>query len=547
MWLWINLCGWVYEPRADVKAKPFLTWPIQDEAIFAIHEAITDGHDLLFEKSRDMGATWIIVACFNHQWRWVPLTPLLMVSRKQDLVDASGNPDSIFYKLDFFNSRAPSWLIERPDRSLLHFGNPTNHSVIDGESTNADVARGGRRKAIMLDEFAAVPNGDEILSATADATPCRIFNSTPKGRGNAFASIRFSGKVKVFTMGWWRHPDKGKDAHQIVLPDGSKKWTSPWYEKEVARRTSRMEIAQELDIDYLSSGDAFFDLDVLQRVRGEGGLSDPSCCGELHYSTVTHSEGVFYDITDVEFRPDSGRRRLRLWCPLIEDRNGMLYPPQDVNYVAFADISNGQGASNSVLKVACVDTREEVASWECPDTSPTEFARQAVAICKWFKGEVGHCFLGWEANGPGGIFGREVYRCGYRHVLGNQNLLIPWHPENKKIGWHSSRDNKRLLLEDFRRALANGEFTLHDERTVAEAELYVHYPSGSIGPSELIDSPSGGRAEHGDRVIAAAGLVLCFKEQPSARAKKSMPSLWTPEGRFRDAMKQRQRQGIHRW
>src|SRR5690606_6830422 len=83
-------------------------------------------------------------------------------------------------------------------------------------STNADLGRGGRRKAIMLDEFAAAENGPEILAATADAAPCRIYNSTPQGRGNAFAAVRFSGKVKVVTLHWKDHPVKGAGARQIA-------------------------------------------------------------------------------------------------------------------------------------------------------------------------------------------------------------------------------------------------------------------------------------------------------------------------------------------
>jgi DNA-binding transcriptional regulator YdaS (Cro superfamily) len=334
------------------------------------------------------------------------------------------------------------------------------------------------------------------------------------------------------------------------------RWTSPWYEAECARRTSRKEIAQELDIDYLASGESFFDLDVLQRLRagsdsaglatGEAGgaseLRPPLARGELDYGVSTTEEGVSYRLSRLEWLPDGGRRRLSLWCPIVGEAPkaaarassgdmapARLRPRQDRNYVAFCDVAHGMGASNSVIKVADASTRQEVASFACPDTPPHELARYAVAICEWFGGQR-RCLLGWEANGPGGIFGLEVSRMGYRAILGNPSVTSPWRPEDGGVGWQSSREKKLDLLGDLRRALARGELVLHDEATVTELEQYIYYPSGSVGPSRLVQEVEGARAAHGDRVIAAAGLLLCLAQQPGAGASGGAP----PAGSFAD-------------
>lgn len=563
---WVNLACWTFDPRRSVRHLPFITWEIQDMAGREVWLAIHEGRDVLIDKSRDMGATWLCVAVFVWHLLFVPDTPLLMASRKEEYVDSRGNPDTLFWKADYLLDNIPSWLWPKIERRHMHIANLDNGSVIDGESTNADLGRGGRRKAILLDEFAAVDNGREILSATVDATPCRIFNSTPKGRANAFADVRFSGKVRVLTLHWKAHPSKGWAARQIET-EGRVRWTSPWYEAECARRTSRKEIAQELDIDYLASGEAFFDLDVCQRIRASGQLRPPLERGELRFGVDTLAEGTSYRMSGVRWMPQHGKRRLVLWCPLAPATSALasagrpfgaervvgaaprahrdeMRPRQDRNYAAFADVAHGTGASNSVIKVADTSTREEVASFVCPDTPPHELARYAVALCKWFGGRV-PTLLGWEANGPGGIFGLEVYRLGYRAVLGNRNVSMPWRPEDDRIGWYSTREKKADLLGDLRRALARDELVIHNEATVTELEQYIYYPSGSVGPSGLVNEADGARAAHGDRVIAAAGLLLCMDEQPATGARGGAP----PAGSFAGRRQQyvRQCSGEGRW
>jgi hypothetical protein len=625
--LWLNLTGWTYNPRLSGGAKhaPFVLWDFQERAAERLWRRVEEGGDILIDKSRDMGATWLCLGMLLWWWLFEDSTPLLVASRKEEYVDGAGNPDTLFWKLDYLLDHQPHWLRPNVERRHMHLGNLDNGSVLSGESTNSDLGRGGRRKAILLDEFAAVENGREILTATADAAPCRIFNSTPQGRANAFADVRFSGKTPVLTMHWKDHPVKGKGARLVAIDAGEAnvnrelpisrcgleersdsrtnptirngkseirnsqseidgpaprgdscfaphggfaeqgatglagqnpkfRWTSPWYEAECARRTSRKEIAQELDIDYLASGEMFFDLDVLQRLRASGQLRPPLSRGELRFKVNTVEEGASYRLEDVEWVPEGGRRRLCLWRPLIEAEAAEAWrgesdfsasgrprvlassprPCGGRHYVAFADVAHGTGASNSAIMVADAAEREVVAAYVCPDTPPHELARVAVAMCLWFSppghagaGRAGRpCLLGWEANGPGGIFGLEVHRLGYRSVLGNPDPAAPWQPSQGGVGWQSSRDRKMDLLGDLRRALARDELTLHDEAVVAELEQYIYYPAGGVGPGSLVQEAEGARLAHGDRVIAAAGLLLCLGQQsrgPGARGGAPPP------------------------
>ena len=216
--LWVNACGWLFEPRdrtnpiAGLRVLPFITWDFQDNALREMHAHITEGRDLLGDKSRDMGFTWLALYTFGWFWWAEAMSALQVISWKEDLVDKAGSPDCLFWKLDFALSHLPLWVHDpaETERSHLHLGNLRNGSTIDGESTSENAARAGRRLAIMVDEFASAPNAAQLLAATADNSPCRIFISTPKGagefdqggklRGNAFAALRFSGKLDVVTL-----------------------------------------------------------------------------------------------------------------------------------------------------------------------------------------------------------------------------------------------------------------------------------------------------------------------------------------------------------
>ena len=100
-------------------------------------------------------------------------------------------------------------------RTKLRLTNESNGSTIDGESTTGDVARGDRRTAIGLDEFAAfdVDAGYRALASTRDATNSRIFNSTPAGSGNAFYDMAHKPELTQITLHGHSTREKQRDIH----------------------------------------------------------------------------------------------------------------------------------------------------------------------------------------------------------------------------------------------------------------------------------------------------------------------------------------------
>ncbi|KKL64588.1 hypothetical protein LCGC14_2163450, partial [marine sediment metagenome] len=225
---------WTFQPKREQSIKkhlPFNTWEVQDELIEVLIRCIRYGGDRLVDKSREMGATWVILGCFFVEWLLIPDTTLLVASRKEEYVWKKGNPDTLYWKLIYMHKNLPLW-VQPPLRhgrelSERHMLNPVTNSVIDGESTNADLGAGGRRQAIMCDEFSRVNplDAESIADTISDTTPCRIFNSTPTSRGHPFGKLRFSNKIPIFTMPWYRHPWKKRglyrspDINTVIILD----------------------------------------------------------------------------------------------------------------------------------------------------------------------------------------------------------------------------------------------------------------------------------------------------------------------------------------
>jgi len=66
---YINAFVWTYDPRKPEALVPFITYDYQDDGILEIQEAI-GRHDLLAEKSRDMGASWMFLVTLMHEWQF---------------------------------------------------------------------------------------------------------------------------------------------------------------------------------------------------------------------------------------------------------------------------------------------------------------------------------------------------------------------------------------------------------------------------------------------------------------------------------------------
>lgn len=235
------------------KWMPFVFFLKQRDFIDFLHDLRAKQENGLVEKSRDMGATWASVGYSVWSWLFIPDDSIGWGSRKEDLVDMLGNPDSIFEKMRLILDRIPKfWLPEdfsfKKHATYMRLVNPENGSTIMGEAGN-NIGRGGRKAMYFKDEAAHYEHPEMIEAALGDNTNVQIDISSVNGLGNVFHRRRENGMIwerdkdmprgitRVFIMDWTDHPNK----------------TQAWYDARRAKfeREGMAHIfAQEVDRNY---------------------------------------------------------------------------------------------------------------------------------------------------------------------------------------------------------------------------------------------------------------------------------------------------------
>lgn len=218
----IDTFCYTFNPKVTPSHLRFKLFPFQRRLVRDLVVAIRNGEDLFIDKTREMGVTYTILAVFLWFWLYEPASNFLIGSRKEDYVDnrrggTTGNKEeSLFGKLDYMLSRLPAFML--PDKFVRerHFNymslvNPETGNAISGESSNPNFSRGGRQKAIFLDEFAFWDEGNAVWGATADTTNCRIVATTPGNKPSKAKRLRFgkdNEQIKIITLNYQLDPRK---------------------------------------------------------------------------------------------------------------------------------------------------------------------------------------------------------------------------------------------------------------------------------------------------------------------------------------------------
>lgn len=244
---WFDRWLYTYDPR--LIGKPggafvqFKLWPKQRELVKWVLERIAQPEEGLVEKSRDVGATYVLAGVALHQWLFNPGFKATFGSRTVDEVDKKDNPDSIFAKIRIMLRRLPvemlpagfSWA---QNDNYMRISNPETGSIISGDG-GEDMGRGGRSSIYVLDEAAHVKNAEVIEKALSGNTDCVLWVSSVNGMGNLFARKRHSilKPRQIFRLHWRDDPRKTED----------------WARAKEASFSDPTTWAAEYDIDYSAS------------------------------------------------------------------------------------------------------------------------------------------------------------------------------------------------------------------------------------------------------------------------------------------------------
>jgi phage terminase large subunit len=235
--------GVTFDPRNIERnlpaVMPFVLFPKQRELIETIVERWRAGKPLLIEKSRDVGASWIMIGvgvalCVFHDGMVVGYG-----SRKEEYVDKLDSPKSLFYKARIFIKHLPpefraGWM-EKRHGAHMRLTFPNTGAAMTGEAGD-NIGRGDRTSLYFVDESAHLERPQLIEASLSATTNCRIDASSVAGMDNPFAIKRHAGKIRVFILDWRDDPRKDQ----------------AWY-AEQCELLDPVTVAQEIDRNYSAS------------------------------------------------------------------------------------------------------------------------------------------------------------------------------------------------------------------------------------------------------------------------------------------------------
>ena len=524
-----NTFCWVFEPRPTPRVLPLNSWRDQDDVIAWMDECY-GVREVGIEKSRGVGASWNAVLLFFHKWLFVDRAAMAMISRTEEAVDTRDDPDCLMWKLDFLYDNLPYWLQQDSQgRKILErnygthkFLNRANGASIYGYAATGDVTTGGRKTAILLDEFAKFKVGQDqaALDSTQHVTDCRYFVSTYKGSANCFFTMMTqpSSMLKI-VVDWKDNPNRGAglyttnkgeleildeeydypENYDFVL-DG--KARSPWYDIECRRPgATPLSIAQELDRDPYGSVSKLFSKESYDKQRAH--VTDPVWRGEVDWDRET-LDFSWHDRSD---------GTMRLWIPKSD-------LPDRGPYSIGCDIAAGTGgdfSSNSVIEVFDIPTGEQVLEYACNDIYPNDFAQLAIGVCRFLAGKRDPYFayLAWDANGSGGAqFYKEIKRWGWANLYLHRSTTNRRQARTQKPGYWQ-QDRGAAILMELHNAMLHEKVQLRSKIGLEETMQYEYDGSGDIvhRGAAISEDPSVKGKSHGDRAYALAVSLLAAQDR----------------------------------
>ena len=475
--------AWSKDPRKPYPRIQFFLYPYEVDAIQDLISAIENGEDLLIEKTRDMGASWMVLYVFTWYWLFIPNSDFRVGSRKEDFVDKIGDMDTLLEKVRFCLKSVPLWMLPEgfdigQNATYMKIINPANKNAIMGESANIHFGSGGRRKALMLDEYAkwdgSVASG--AWTSTGDVTKCRIVASTPVGSGNKFAELArgTKEKIKKLTLHWTLHPEKNVGTYYFNGPDRipvdpekayelwrrGMKIRSPWYDRECERR-SEADIAQELDINYLKSGFPFFSSEALRKQKVWKPL-----IRQLPTDTVPHGSFVSGKIREIDGKYDFFENEMETWVRIFE------MPKSYMQYSIGADTSEGLAKGDEAFAVVREKYTRNVVATIHGLIPPDDYARKIWLLAKLYN----DADLAPENNNMGYAVCKDVEVMGCR-LYYTPRMDQSQEGDTKKRGFTTSSKTRPLMLAQAEEEVRLIQCEIRDPDILGQMETFVRDPN----------------------------------------------------------------------
>lgn len=315
-----------------------------------------------------------------------------------------------------------------------------NGSIITSVPTTEEAGRSEALSLLVIDEAAIIRWADQIWASafpTLSTGGRAILNSTPYGIGNFFhkkwVEANNGGIFTPINLRWQMHPERD-DA---------------WY-RTMAQTLGPRRTAQEIDGDFLTSGNNVFDLIDIRAI-----------------------EESLNDYLPIEWRQES------IFAPLFKGIRPLgdflkIYnmPEENVKYAIGADVATGRARDYSAFSIMS-QSGEEVASFKMklPINEYSDLLAKLGFIYN-------NGLIGPESNDIGLGVAVDLQQQGYPNIHYSQKLLKEKGertPKTQKIpGWYTTSANRPVIIAELEEDIRMDNITVKDASFVEEAYTFVY-------------------------------------------------------------------------
>lgn len=444
-------------------------------------------------KYRQAGVSTVTAAWLSKKIQTAsPDNPerILIIANKRDTAIEMAN------KIRAFLDQWPEWMNVgfSPDKNSESRFRMNNGSEVKAVATSTDALRGFTPTVLVFDEAAYIEAGEDFWAACMASLSTGgkvILISTPNGYDAIYygvydQAIRGMNDFKITDLRWFKDPRYASDLKwlkvddithymlnreqykddEITLNEGWERYVelmeqgykpySTWFENMAKKfKYDKRKIAQELECDFLGSGDGVIPNSIREKIRKD-------CIRE---PIEKYMQGAFW-----------------LWKEPVEGHR----------YIMGVDVSRGDSADASSICVIDFDEGEQVAEY-VGKIPPDDLAG---VVYKW--GTLYRSFVVIDITGGMGIAtSRKLQEMGYKDLyVDGLNSMNIWDYNKKaqdKIPGINFNNKRTQIVSAFEEQLRHG-FGVRSSRLLNELNTFV-YVNGR---------PDHMKGAHDDAIMAMA-------------------------------------------
>ena len=473
-------------------------------------------------KYRQAGVTTVTAAWISKRLQTAkkdnPERVLIIANKKDTAVEMAN-------KIRAFLEQWPDWINVgfSPDKNSESRFRLNNGCEVKAVATSADALRGYTPTILIFDEAAYIEAGDDFWAASMASLSTGgkiILISTPNGFDPIYygvydQSIRGINDFHITDLRWFKDPRYTKDLKWVkcndivhymlnreqynddeivvydVSPseykdyeeDGYKPFSS-WFESMSKKfKYDRRKIAQELECDFLGSGDGVIPSDVQDNIV-KNMLREPK---------EKYMQGTFWQWKE---------------------------PIQGHKYIMGVDVSRGDSEDFSSINIIDFDEREQVAEY-IGKIPPDDLALVAY---KW--GILYEAFIVVDITGGMGVAtSRKLQELNYKNLyIDGINTKNIWEYNSKameKIPGINFNNKRAQIVASFEEQLRKG-FQVRSSRLMSELNTFVY----------INGRPDHMKGAHDDAIMSMSmalyvGDVSFSQLTKNENANKAMLESWT--------------------